>query len=219
MTTASEFGSRLLDVGLAGAALVCAAPVIAVGGLAVMVTTRGRIFFRQKRIGRDGVPFELYKIRTMRREPGGPGVTARGDPRVTVVGRVLRWTKFDELPSLWNVVRGDMALVGPRPELPEFVDSSDARWTQVLREKPGLTHPVTLRLRNVEAMVAEAPIDPVSFYTTSLLPYKLAGYIDYAARRTWWTDIGVVLSTPFVLFLPGRAQIPKSLNLSERSGY
>jgi lipopolysaccharide/colanic/teichoic acid biosynthesis glycosyltransferase len=185
---------RPVEVGLALAGLVCAAPVLAVAGLAVAVTSGLPVFFRQTRIGRGGVPFTLIKVRTMRSGGSGPAVTARGDQRVTAIGRLLRRAKIDELPELWNVVRGDMSLVGPRPEVPELVDPADPLWREVLRVRPGLTDPVTVRLRDEEKILAEAS-DPARFYRQTLQPQKLLGYVEYLGVRTWRRDLRVLWET------------------------
>ncbi len=126
-------------------------------------------------------------------------VTASGDERVTGVGRVLRRLKLDELPELWNVVRGDLSLVGPRPEVPRYVDLEDTLWKKVLNERPGITHPVTLRLADEEGLIAVAGGDAEVFYTSELLPFKLEGYVDYQAGRGFWTDVGVLAATAAAL--------------------
>jgi lipopolysaccharide/colanic/teichoic acid biosynthesis glycosyltransferase len=160
------------------------------------------VIFRQKRVGRQGQVFVLYKLRTMRMVDGGPQVTARGDERVTWLGRVLRRTKVDELPELWNVLKGDMSLVGPRPEVPRYVDLEDERWRLVLSSRPGLTDPVTLSLRNEEALLANVQGNREYFYVESLQPFKLQGYIDYLHHRSWWSDIKVLFRTFVVVVWP-----------------
>ncbi len=139
----------------------------------------------------------------MRPSAGGPRVTARGDDRVTPVGRFLRRTKLDELPELWNVLRGEMSFVGPRPEVPELVDLHDPRWAEILQVRPGLTDPVTLSLRDEEGLMARQE-DPERYYRETLQPLKLAGYRNYLNRRTWRSDFGVIWDTISAL-LPGRS--------------
>ena len=155
-------------------------------------------------MGRGGRPFRLVKLRSMRVAREGPRVTARGDDRVTPVGRVLRRTKLDELPELWNVLRGDMSFVGPRPEVPEYVDLTDPAWAEVLQARPGLTDPVTLALRDEEDLMESVAGDRERYYRETLQPRKLAGYRSYLQRRTWRSDVGVIWST-VVALLPGRA--------------
>jgi lipopolysaccharide/colanic/teichoic acid biosynthesis glycosyltransferase len=180
---------------LAAGALFVLAPLLAVVALAVSVSSRGPIVFRQLRVGRLGREFEMLKFRTMRVNDESLQVTALGDERVTAVGRLLRRLKLDELPELWNVVRGDLSLVGHRPEVPRYVDIDDPRWHQVLEERPGITHPVTLRLSDEEGLIAAAGGDAEEFYTGELLPFKLRGYIEYQNVRTIWTDLKVLAAT------------------------
>ena len=188
---------------LALGGLAVATPVIAVCALAVIATSGRPAFFRQRRVGRGGRPFELVKLRSMRPSAGGPPVTARGDDRVTPVGRFLRRTKLDELPELWNVLRGEMSFVGPRPEVPGLVDLDDPRWAEILQVRPGLTDPVTLSLRDEEGLMARQE-DPERYYRETLQPLKLAGYRNYLERRTWRSDFGVIWDTISAL-LPGRS--------------
>lgn len=195
---------RALEIPLALVGFLLAAPVIGLAAVAVVVNSGLPFFFRQTRIGRDGVPFRLIKMRTMRSSTGSPHVTARGDPRVTSAGAVLRRMKIDELPELWNVLRGDMAFVGPRPEVPEYVDLSDPLWREVLRARPGLTDPMTLRLRDEEVLMAGITGDRDRFYRETLQPWKLRGYCEYLQRRNWRTDLSVLLQTAFAVCFPGR---------------
>ncbi len=196
---------RAVEIPLAVVGLLLAAPVIGLAAVAVALTSGLPIFFRQTRVGRDGAPFRLIKLRTMRSDTGAPRVTARGDSRVTLAGAVLRRTKIDELPELWNVLRGDMAFVGPRPEVPEYVDLSDPRWMEVLRARPGLTDPVTLRLREEEVLMAGVTGDRDLFYRETLQPWKLRGYAEYLRERNWRSDLRVLLQTAFAVWVPGRA--------------
>jgi hypothetical protein len=125
----------------------------------------------------------------------GPAITAGDDPRITRVGRFLRDTKIDELPQLWNLVRGDISLVGPRPESPEYVDFGNQLWQRVLGVRPGITGPVTLSLRDQQTLLAGVPRDRDAYYRKVLLPYKLRGNIEYLQRRTWKSDVQLVLQT------------------------
>jgi lipopolysaccharide/colanic/teichoic acid biosynthesis glycosyltransferase len=186
---------RAVEVPLSAFGLIVASPLLALCALAVVTTSRGPAWFRQERIGRGGRPFMLYKLRSMRVDAGGPSLTSRGDARVTPVGRWLRRTKLDELPQLWNVVRGDMSLVGPRPEVPRYVDLTDERWRRVLRIRPGITDPLTLKLRDEEALIPTAETDPERFYRETLQPLKLHGYLEYMERRSWWSDMEVLMAT------------------------
>ncbi|MEL7058610.1 MAG: sugar transferase [Acidobacteriota bacterium] len=194
---------RAIDATLAALGLWTTAPLLGLAALAVRATSPGPILFRQTRIGRGGRPFTLLKLRTMRRDGDGDGaaVTAAGDRRVTTIGRVLRKTKLDELPQLWNVLRGDLALVGPRPEVPRFVDRDDDAWRDVLAVRPGLTDPVTLRLRNEEAVLRALGGEPEEAYRR-LLPWKLAGAREAQARRSALGDLGVLAATIRAILRP-----------------
>lgn len=199
---------RAVDASLALLGLTVTAPILAVVAVAVRATSRGPALFRQERVGRGGARFTLLKFRSMHLNARGPEVTSRGDRRVTTVGRVLRKLKLDELPGLWNVVRGDMALVGPRPEVPKYVDPLDGRWRSVLAVRPGLTDPVTVKLRNEEELLESAGDDKEGFYLTVLQPYKLAGYVEYLTGRTWRSDIRVLFETARAVVVPQSAPPP-----------
>jgi len=194
--------ARWLEVVISGVGIALSVPLLILAAMAIAITSRGPVIFRQDRVGRHGQIFVLYKLRTMRMVHEGPQVTATGDERVTWVGRILRRTKVDELPELWNVLKGDMALVGPRPEVPRYVDIKDQRWELVLRSRPGITDPVTLRLRNEEALLADVKGNYESFYIHNLQPLKLQGYIDYLLSRSSWSDIRVLCRTLLVIVWP-----------------
>jgi len=193
---------------LAAAGLLAASPLLALSAGAVLVTSGRPAFYRQTRVGRGGKPFTLVKLRTMRASTGGPQITRGGDDRVTSVGRVLRRTKLDELPELWNVLRGDMSFVGPRPEVERFVQPDDPQWQEILRVRPGLTDPVTLSLRDEERVLAGIEGDPEAYYRKTLQPLKLAGYVEYLRRRTWKTDLVVIWDTLRAIAVPSRARPP-----------
>lgn len=200
---------RPIEAAVSLIGLVGAAPLLALSALAIAVTSPGPVIFRQERVGRKGQTFVLYKLRTMRAvHRGGPQVTAGDDARVTPVGRFLRKVKLDELPELWNVVKGDMSLVGPRPEVPRYVRLEDSMWRVVLEARPGITDPVTLRLRNEEALLAEVRGDREQFYLETLQPYKLRGYAEYLGARSWWSDVKVLWKTCVAVILPGKAPPP-----------
>ena len=185
---------RLLDVTVAGVLLVVLAPLLALLALLVRATSPGRGIFRQTRIGRHGRPFVLLKLRTMRADAAGPAITAGADARITPLGARLRRAKLDELPQLWNVLRGDMSLVGPRPELPQYVARYTPAQRAVLRTRPGLTDPASLAWADEAAMLATFA-DPHRAYAQVVLPRKLALSLAYLERRTVWTDLALVTRT------------------------
>jgi len=208
---------RWVEAPVALVALVAAAPLLVLAGLAIKATSRGPILFRQSRVGRGGRHFVLHKLRTMRVAVSGLQVTAGDDDRTTRVGRFLRKTKVDELPELWHVVVGDMSLVGPRPEVPKFVDLGDPRWRAILSVRPGLTDPTTLALRNEEALLARVEGDRESFYVRTLQPFKLDGYVNYAERRTLGSDLRVLWKTAAALVAPVAAPAPTVEELRGRA--
>ena len=203
---------RPIEVLAALIGLMITAPIMAIVAIAIALQSRGPVLFRQERIGLGGRNFILYKFRTMVLGNSGPQVTASSDKRVTPLGGFLRKTKLDELPELWNVLRGDMSFVGPRPEVPCYVNRDDQMWQQVLRVKPGVTHPVTVRLRNEERLIAAAQYDSERFYLELLLPYKLQGYLAYQFRRSWLSDVKVIALT-FIAVLCPRKVPPADLHV------
>jgi lipopolysaccharide/colanic/teichoic acid biosynthesis glycosyltransferase len=199
---------RAVDIAASIVALTLATPVLLIVAIAIRLTSGGPVLFRHPRVGYQGRRFEMLKFRTMDRGLPGASVTSKRDPRITTIGRVLRKTKLDELPQLWNVVRGEMALVGPRPESIQYADPSDPIWRDVLLARPGVTDPVTLQLRNEEELLAAAGTDYERFYREHLLPYKLRGYREYLARRTCRTDVTVLMRTVACIVLPHRSPPP-----------
>ncbi len=194
--------ARWLEVVLSALGITLSLPLLVLSSVAIALTSPGPVIFRQKRVGRNGQLFVLYKLRTMRVGHYGPQVTASGDGRVTWVGRILRRTKVDELPELWNVLKGDMSLVGPRPEVPRYVDLEDDRWKFVLKSRPGITDPVTLSLRDEERLLAEVKDNYEFFYVSRLQAFKLQGYINYLHNRSWWTDLKILCRTLLVVIWP-----------------
>jgi lipopolysaccharide/colanic/teichoic acid biosynthesis glycosyltransferase len=208
---------RSVDAGVALLLLIGAAPLLALIAVAVAATSPGPILFRHRRTGRAGRPFEMLKFRTMWHTQNGPAVTAKGDRRITPLGRFLRKTKLDELPELWNVVRGDMALVGPRPEALQYPVLSDPLWQRVLSVRPGITDAVTVRLRNEEELLAAAGSDHEMFYREYLLPYKLRAYADALVDRTWKRDVAVLWLTALALVAPSRIVPPSPSDLMPKA--
>ncbi len=203
---------RWFEVPAAALGLLLLSPLLLMIAVAVRLSSRGPILFRQERVGRGGRPFVMLKFRSMRMHAGGAQITRSGDPRITAVGRLLRKTKLDELPELWNVLRGDMSLVGPRPEVPRFVDLGDPSWQTVLAVRPGLTDPVTLSLRNEEELLAKASGDPEEYYRNVLQPRKLRGYAVYLHGRSWWTDVKVLAKTMVAVLLSRHSSAPSPEN-------
>jgi lipopolysaccharide/colanic/teichoic acid biosynthesis glycosyltransferase len=174
--------------------LILLSPALLLIAIATLVESGWPVLFFQTRVGRGGKPFRLVKIRSMRPAVAGRCITSSGDPRVTRVGKILRKFKLDELPQLWNVLRGEMSLVGPRPEIPEFVDLNLPIWRSVLQVRPGITDPVSIAYRNEERLLATAE-DPVRLYRETILPDKLKRNIAYLSERSLSRDLKVILQT------------------------
>ena len=187
---------RLLDIVCALGGLLVVAPLLAVVALAVLLDDGRPVLFRQERVGRNGTRFDILKFRSMRVQPHGAGplLTAAGDSRLTRVGRVIRRWKLDELPQLLNVLRGEMTLVGPRPEVPRYVAHYSDAQRAVLALMPGITDPASLAFLDEERQLAAAR-DPERFYLDHAMPTKIALNLDYARTATCWSDLGVVIRT------------------------
>jgi lipopolysaccharide/colanic/teichoic acid biosynthesis glycosyltransferase len=185
---------RLLDVTVAGVLVLVLAPLLGVLALLVRATSTGPALFRQIRVGRNGQPFVLLKLRTMRTDAPGPLITSGADPRITSIGAWLRRTKLDEVPQLWNVLFGDGSLVGPRPELPHYVARYTPAQRAILRARPGLTDPASLAWAD-EAATLGRFAEPDRAYVEKVVPSKIALSLAYLERRTVWSDLAVVMRT------------------------
>jgi lipopolysaccharide/colanic/teichoic acid biosynthesis glycosyltransferase len=189
---------RAMDIAASAAGLTLLAPALLGIAIAVRFDSPGPAIFRQHRLGRSGVPFVMYKFRSMRATPtmgsGGPQVTAAGDARVTRVGRFLRRYKLDELPQLVNVLKGDMSLVGPRPEVERYARFYPEEYARVLTVRPGITDFATLAFRHEEELLASRP-DPEAAYVREVLPKKISLYLRYIEERSARTDLLLIART------------------------
>jgi lipopolysaccharide/colanic/teichoic acid biosynthesis glycosyltransferase len=193
-----SLGKRVFDVSVASLMFLLSLPVMPLIALLVAGSSEGPVLFRQKRMGRDGRTFELLKFRTMKKTSNcrGAVLTSSNDPRVTRVGWILRRCKLDELPQLINVLRGDMSLVGPRPDLPEFCQKLEPKYRSILRLMPGLTGWASLRFRHEEELLAAVPKDQLTtYYIETILPRKIELDLTYAQRATLLGDAGILWST------------------------
>ena len=188
------FWKRAFDVVCSALGLLVLSPVLLVCALLVGLTSPGGVLFRQERIGRDGVPFTIYKFRSMRQDNAGLKITTSGDSRITPGGKVLRKTKLDELPQLWNVLKGDMSFVGPRPEVREYTDLYDGEQRQVLLVRPGITGLASIRFRN-ENELLDASDDPNRTYMEEVMPQKIALDLEYIPHASVIYDIRLILET------------------------
>lgn len=188
---------RAFDVMAATGGLIVLAPVLLACGLAVRLTSEGPVLFRQRRVGRHGEEFRLLKFRSMRvrQEQGALQVTVGDDERVTPVGSVLRKYKLDELPQLINVLRGEMSIVGPRPEVPEYVALWDAAArAEILNVRPGITDAAAIQFRDESELLARQD-DPEHYYRTVVLPKKVELYRDYVRNASFGRDLKYIAKT------------------------
>lgn len=192
-------GKRLFDlIASAGGLLLLAVPM-AIVAIVIKVDSPGPVFFRQRRVGRGGRTFRIYKFRTMSIQPNaGSLLTVGEDPRITRFGRRLRKWKIDEFPQLINVVLGDMSLVGPRPEVPEYAFLYPEQ-ERVWSVRPGITDPTSLRLLDESGLLAGVA-DPEAYYRDVLLPKKIEAYLEYIDHMSLRYDVGVVFDTLRTLY-------------------
>ena len=191
---------RLMDLLGAGVGLLLLWPFFLAVAIAIKLDDRGPVFFRQERVGRFGRRFRIWKFRTMvmDAEARGAQVTVGRDPRITRVGHSLRHFKLDEFPQLFNVLLGEMSLVGPRPEVPRYVAEYSPEQRVVLDLRPGITDPASIAFRDEAAVLAEKA-DPERAYVEEVMPEKIRINLDYAAHATVLTDFATVLRTLGVL--------------------
>ena len=191
---------RTLDLVTAGVGLMLLAPLLAVVAVLVKTEDGGSVFFRQERVGYRGRPFRIWKFRTMVRDAArGLPLTVESDTRVTRIGGWLRRSKLDELPQLFNVLVGEMSLVGPRPEVACYVASYSAAQRRVLELVPGVTDEASIRYVAESALLAAA-FDPERVYVSEIVPDKIRLNLAYAAHATVWSDVWVILATLHRLF-------------------
>lgn len=196
-----EYGKRILDVLGALAGLMITSPILGLCAIAIHLDSPGPIIFRQWRVGQAGDPFQILKLRTMvqHADRQGPKLTGSGDARITRVGKWLRKTKLDEIPQLLNVLRGEMSLVGPRPEVPEYVVTYSRQQRKLLEFKPGMTGPASLAFIEEERLLARHP-DSESFYVGTILARKLELDLAYCQSASFVGDIKLLLCTILRLF-------------------
>lgn len=195
-------GKRVFDAIVAGVALIVTFPCMAIIAVLIRATSGGPILFRQIRIGQGGRAFTLFKFRSMRiRTEKDSSLTCQGDCRVTKLGKILRRAKLDELPQLYNVLRGDMSMVGPRPDVPEYVARLPFKLQQLLLLKPGITSCASMLFRNEEQLLAEVPPEELhEFYCGTLFPRKVQIDLEYARSASLVRDLKLIAKTVGVLF-------------------
>ena len=201
------FFKRVLDIIVAAASVIAFAPVMGVIAVAIALGSPGSVLFRQERVGRRGRIFRMHKFRTMVADADGRGITSAGDPRITRVGAFLRSWKLDELPNLFNVLRGEMSLVGPRPELPCYLSGLTERQRRILELRPGITGLAQLRYINESLVITPEQVDRDYEW---ILARKISLDLAYLERAGALYDLRLILST-FWMLLRGdsaKARLP-----------
>ena len=197
---------RGVDILLSAMLLLVAAPVLLFSAVIIAITSPGPVIFRQTRIGREFRPFTLFKLRTMAHNAPGSEYTLGDDPRITPFGQWLRSTKIDELPQLWNVLRGEMSLVGPRPVIPRLTEEFRVHYRLLLRARPGLTDPASLKYRR-ETELIQLAADKEDFFRYTVTPDKINISMQYMEKASFWTDLGVLLMTGLVCPVPSLSRL------------
>ena len=196
MSALDKFLKRSLDFLVALGSLIVLWPIILIAMAVAAVDTRTNGLFRQERVGKGGQLFKVCKLRTMK-PVGGTTVTTVNDVRITKSGAILRRLKLDELPQFWNVLMGEMSLVGPRPDVPGYMDALTGEDRRLLELRPGITGPATLKYRDEELLLAEQD-DPQAYNDTVIWPDKVKINLDYMDNWSFWTDLRIFIRT----FLP-----------------
>lgn len=196
---------RAGDLCVAALGLLLCSPLLLLAGVAVKLSSPGPVLFRQQRVGRNFQPFLMNKFRTMIVDAPqrGPQVTAGRDPRITRVGHWLRASKIDEMPQLWNVLVGDMSLVGPRPEVPRYVERFRDEYREVLTVRPGITDLASIKYRHEAELLGQAT-DPERCYVEQVLPDKLALAREYIRRQSLGFDLRIIAGTVLAILRGGR---------------
>lgn len=196
---AVEMLRRAFDIVAAGGSLVLLSPLLLCLALLVKATSPGPALYRAGRIGWRGQPFVMYKFRSMRDDasPSAPRITRAGDPRITGVGRFLRRSKLDELPQFLNVLKGDMSLVGARPQDPRYFAHYTAEQRRVFNDRPGLVGPGTIAYLNQADILEQAGANVEEYYLSAVLPDTLRLDLDYLAHRSFISDVTVIVKAAF----------------------
>lgn len=201
-------GKRAFDFVSAGIGLLLLSPLFLVLAVLVKLTSRGPVLYRQARVGRSGKMFRIAKFRSMHvdADKRGLAITSSGDPRVTRVGRVLRQFKLDELPQLWNVLKGEMSMVGPRPEVPGYVECYSASQRAVLSVRPGITDPASILYRDEEKVLA-GHTDRDLYYREIVLPEKLKLNLKYLTDISFFRDLSLLQRTFSCVLFPDNTHV------------
>ena len=188
------FLKRLFDLFVSLVGIIVLLPVFLIIALLVKIKTPGPLFFVQQRVGRYGKLFSLVKFRTMLAGQKGNNITVKGESRITPLGVFLRKYKLDELPELWNVLKGDMSFVGPRPDVPGYADRLKGEERKILELRPGITGPASMKYSNEEELLALQP-DPVKYNNEVIWPDKVRINLDYMRNRNFRFDLKMIIYT------------------------
>jgi lipopolysaccharide/colanic/teichoic acid biosynthesis glycosyltransferase len=201
---------RLFDLICALCGLILLAPLLLFIGLLIKLDSPGPVLYRGERVGKDGVLFRMFKFRTMvvNADQMGSALTHSGDPRITRVGRALRHWKIDELPQIINVLRGDMSVVGPRPESPRYVEHYTPAQREVLSVRPGVMGLTQVKFRHEEALL-QSCANVEADYIEAIMPQKLALDLEYIARQSLLLDLQLIFQTFLCLFRPDELTQPE----------
>lgn len=191
---------RFFDFLVALAGILLLFPLFLIIAILIKLSSPGPVIYSQRRIGLDGKVFSLYKFRSMIKNADqvGTSVTAKNDPRITPIGKILRKTKVDELPQLFNVLKGDMSFVGPRPDVPEIINTYTSEMRRILNVRPGITGNATLYLRNEENLLSLAK-DPDKAYEEIFVPAKVKLSLEHVNRKSFWFDFSILMKTIWTL--------------------
>lgn len=191
-----RYGKRYFDLSVSIVSLVILLPVFLLVAVAIKLDDGGPVFFFQERVGRNFSTFKVVKFRTMTTDPqvAGPLVTSENDKRITKVGKILRKLKIDELPQIFNVLRGEMSIVGPRPEVPKYVKLFEKDYRKLLTVRPGMTGYASVVFRNEEQILSRYT-EPETAYVTGILPKKIKLELIYVSRVSFIFDIKIFLWT------------------------
>jgi lipopolysaccharide/colanic/teichoic acid biosynthesis glycosyltransferase len=187
---------RCFDIVASLLGLIIVSPLLLVIVLIIKLKMPGPVIFSQERTGRKGKPFTIYKFRTMTLNHGGSTISVRGENRITPTGAKLRKCKIDELPELWNVLKGDMSFVGPRPDVPEYTNRLVGEEKKILELRPGITGPASLKYSNEEELLSSVN-DPQKYNDEILWPDKVRLNLEYYYNRSFFGDIFIILKTVF----------------------
>lgn len=201
-----SMGKRIFDFIVSFIGLILLSPVMIIISLCIKLDSKGSVFYRGVRTGKYGQPFRIYKFRTMVKnaEQIGGTSTAENDPRITRLGNFLRKYKLDELPQLINVIKGDMSLVGPRPEVYEYTCMYDEDERVILTVSPGITDYASIKFRNLNSILAAATTDPDEYYRDVIRPQKNLLRIKYVKDKGFYTDIKILIRTLGVILKPDK---------------